>query len=159
MFKLIGSIIIMLSSVLFGMKKYNEYHERKHFLCVIFDGAVSVQNNLRCMCLPLYECFLQGGEFFEKVALLIKDGLLPQDAVTTLSRSFHMLKDSDLCLIERFSAGLSSEDVKGQLANTEFFIKELEKQISDADTELNSKGKLFLKGSILLAAALVLLLI
>lgn len=159
MFKLFGSAIILIASALFGVSKYNEYYERKRLLCSIRDGASRIETALRCTCPPLYECFLCGGEFFEKAAFLVNNGSLPEEAVKDAARSFHILKKSDLSLIERYAAGLSALDLKGQLSNTTYFCQSLEKNISEAENELNTRGKLFLKGCMLTAAAVVILLI
>jgi len=158
-FKLIGSAIIMIAAILFGTKKYSDLFERKRILCIIRDGVISIQNNLRCTCMPLYECFLQGGEFFEKSALLMRDGILPTEAVLDAAHTLHSLKSADLAAIERFSAGLCCEDCQGQITNTMHFIEELDKNILDAANELNTRGKLVLKGCILSAAAVVILLV
>lgn len=159
MFKLIGSAIILIASALFGINKYNTYYERKRLLLAIRDGVEQVENNLRCACPPLYDCFLCSGEFFEKAALLIGQGAYPQEAVKEAARSFHFLKKEDVALIDRFAAGLCAQDLAGQLSNTAYFSSQLEKNIIVAEDELNSRGKLFLKGCLLTAAAVVILLI
>lgn len=159
MFKLIGSAIILLASALFGASRYNRYYERKRLLCVIRDGAAQIENSLRCACPPLYDCFLCGGEFFEKAALMINQGETPEEAVKDAAMSLHSLNKNDLSLIDRFAAGLSAQDLKGQLANTAYFSSALEKNIAEAEKELNSRGKLILKGSMLTATAVVILLV
>ena len=159
MFKLIGAAVVILSAGLFGMKKYNELFERKRILQEIYDGCVQVGNSLRCMCLPLHEGFLCGGRFFESAAEKIGGGMLPCEAVKDTARSFHVLKAEDLRIIERFAEGLIAHDCAGQLSNTEFFTQSLKGEIENAIRELNSRGKLYVKGSILTATAVVLLLI
>lgn len=159
MFKLIGSAIILIAAALFGTSKYSAYYERKRLLCVIRDGLEQVENNLRCACPPLYDCFLCGGEFFEKAALLIGQGSYPQEAVKEAARSFHSLKKEDIALIDRFAAGLCAQDLVGQLSNTAYFSSQLEKNIASAENELASRGKLFLQGSLLTATAVVILLV
>lgn len=159
MFKLIGAAAVILSSGLIGIKKYNEFYERKHILQSIRDGAQKIKNNLSCMCMPLYECFLSGGEFFEKAALDIKRGELPSEAVRNTVFLTHCLKKEDKDIILRFADGLSACDCNGQLANIELFLREIEGSIEEALGELKTKGALFVKGSLLAAAAVVLILI
>lgn len=159
MFKIIGAAVVLLSSTLFGMKKYNEISERKRILQQIYDGSTQVKNSLRCMCLPLHESFLCGGEFFESAAQKIREGISPSEAVKDTALSLHMLTGEDLRIVERFSEGLSAPDCKGQLANIELFAEALKTAISNAARELDSRGSLYVKGSILTAAAAVLLLI
>lgn len=159
MFKLVGASVVILASGLIGIKKYNEFYERKRNLQMIRDGAEKIKNNLRCMCMPLYECFLSGGEFFEEAAQYINEGYLPKDAVENAALSENCLKKDDKEAVLRFARGLSADDCNGQIANAQLFINELDKNISEADKELSTKGALFVKGSLLTAAAVVLILI
>jgi len=158
-FKLIGAAAVILSSGLIGIKKYNEFYERKRILQSIRDGAQKIKNNLSCMCMPLYECFLSGGEFFEKAALCIKRGELPSEAVRNTAFVTHCLKKEDKDIILRFADGLCAYDCNGQIANIELFLREIEDRIECASLELKTKGTLFVKGSLLAAAAVVLILI
>ncbi len=159
MFKIIGATVVLLSATLFGMKKYNEIFERKRTLQEIYDGCTQVKNSLRCMCLPLHESFLCGGSFFESAAEKIANGVLPCDAVKDTAFSLHVLSGEDLRIATRFAEGLVAQDCAGQLANIERFAEALKEEIKNASLELNSRGKLYVKGSILTAAAAVLLLI
>lgn len=159
MFKIMGSIVVLLSATLFGMKKYNDFFERRKILQSIRDGSVQVENTLRCMCAPLHESFRCGGEFFKAAADKISCGMLPGEAVREAARALHSLNSEDLRIIERFANGLCAQDCKGQIANIGLFIKSLDTEITHATNELNTRGKLYVKGSILTAAAVVLLLI
>lgn len=159
MFKLLGGAVIILSFGLMGMKKYTEIYERKRILQNIQSGAEKIKNNLRCMCMPLYECFLFSGEFFENAGRNMENGLMPSEAVKDTAQSYHFLNKEDKEVIERFADGLSAQDCDGQIANIELFLKETEKLIEHASKELMTKGTIFLKGSLLGGAALVLLLI
>ena len=111
------------------------------------------------MCMPLYECFLSGGEFFEKAALCIKSGELPSEAVRNTALVTQCLKKGDKDIILRFADGLCAYDCNGQIANIELLLREIDGSIEDASGELKTKGTLFVKGSILAAAAVVLILI
>ena len=68
MFKIIGAVIVIGAAGLIGMSKYSRLYERKRNLSLILSGAERIHNNLKCMCMPLYECFLAGGDFFRKAA-------------------------------------------------------------------------------------------
>ena len=159
MFKIIGGAAVILAAGFIGIRKYSELYERKRFLCIIRDGAEKIRNNLKCMCMPLYECFLRGGEFFEKAAHNISRGELPSEAVKAAVDGVYQLTEEDRECVRRFADGLSANDCEGQIRNTEIFIAELEQRIKKASAELETKGKLFVKGSFLAAAALVLILI
>ena len=159
MFKIIGAAAVIIAAGLIGCMKYSEFCERKRILCVIRDGAEKIRSNLKCMCMPLYECFLYGGEFFEKAAEFMGEGDFPSVAVKTAAGDIRQITKEEKECIHRFADGLSAKDCEGQIRNTEIFLTELERHIEKASGELNTKGKLFLKGSFLIAAALVLILI
>jgi len=149
----------MLAATMMGMKKYQDFFERKRFLQSILDGSIKIKETLRCVCLPLHESFMYGGDFFSLASEKINEGMLPETAVSECAKYFSCLRDEDRRNIERFARGLDARDCKGQISNLEVFIKDTENALSRATAELNTKGTLYVKGSILTAAAIVLLLI
>lgn len=159
MLKLIGSALVFLCATYMGMSKYQEMYKRKRGLSGIRDGAIKIRDNLRCMCMPLYESFLSSGEFFEIAASNIRSGMLPMEAVKEACQKSRHLNEMDRECIHRFAEGLCAGDCKGQLANVEMFISEMDRCVDHAERELGTKGTLFIKGSILTAAAVVLLMI
>ena len=159
MLKLIGSALIFLCATYMGMSKYQDMYKRKRELSGIRDGAIKIRDNLRCMCMPLYESFLSSGEFFEIAAANIRSGQLPAEAVKEACRKNRCLREVDRECIQRFAKGLCAGDCKGQLANVEIFISEMDRCVDHAQKELGTKGTLFIKGSILTAAAVVLLML
>lgn len=102
---------------------------------------------------------MEGGEFFEVAAQKIRDGELPETAILGSLDRYSALKDSDKKILSRFARGLSAQDCDGQISNLELLISGIKLSLSDATTELQSKGGLYVKGSILAAAAVVLLMI
>ena len=159
MFKIIGAAVVIMAAGLIGMGKYNELYERKCILAEIKAGAERILSSLKCMCMPLYECFLGGGDFFKKAAELIADGMLPSDAVKNTVLDVRCITKEERETVMRFADGLCAEDCEGQVRNAELFLSEIERYIESADAELNTKGKLFVKGSLLGATALVLILV
>ena len=159
MLKLMGSSIILLCSTYMGMEKYHCFHKRKRVLADIHNGSVNIRNNLRCMCMPLYECFLCAGDFFARAAENIRKGELPSVAVKNACETEHSLSKDDRDCIFRFADGLCAGDCAGQLSNIDLFISEIKRLSEKAEKELETKGKLFVKGSFLAAAAVILLMI
>lgn len=159
MFKLLGSVAVILASGIIGIKKYTELYERARLLGVVRDGAERIRDNIRCKCMPLYDCFLCGGEFFERASYYMNEGSLPSVAVKSAAAEVGVFLTCDRDAIYRFSDGLCSEDCEGQLRNIELLIVETEKNIEHAKKQLETRGRLFIKGSFLLAAAVVLVLI
>ena len=149
----------MIAALLFGTGKYNEFYERKRVLSEIREGARKIKNDLLSVCLPLHESFFDAGEFFKEAAQSIKQGSLPQEAVNYTAQKTRWLKKSDIEAIGRFSNGLSAYDKEGQLSNIDLFLKELDSLVEKSKEELETKGMLFVKGSVLLGAAIVLILI
>ena len=159
MFKIIGAAIVILSATIFGMSRYNALFERKKTLFEILDGARKIKSKLSCMQMPLHESFMDCGAFFEKSATRIIDGSAPSEAINDVASELYSLKNEDIKIIERFASGLCASSCEGQLSNLSFFTQEIEKNLADADTQLSRKGTLYVKGSILAAAAVVLILI
>ena len=159
MFKIIGSAIVILSATIFGMSRYNALFERKKTLLEILDGARKIKAELSCLQSPLHEIFMGCGTLFENSATRIMDGTTPSEAVKDSAREMCFLKDEDLRIIERFASGLCASSCEGQLSNLAVFIQEIEKNLNDANSQLSRKGTRYVKGSILTAAAIVLLLI
>ena len=144
---------------MYGMKKYSDFSERKRLLESLYDGGVKVRDALKCCCKPLHESFMEGGEFFETAAQKIREGELPERAVLGSLDRYCALKDTDKKILSRFAHGLRAQDCDGQISNLELLINAIKLSLSDATTELKSKGGLYVKGSILAAAAVVLLMI
>lgn len=159
MFRIIGSAVVILSATLFGMRQYNTYFERKKTLQDMLDGCRLIESKLMCLHAPLHESFMGSGDFFENARTQILSGLLPEEAVRNTAYELHFLKKEDIGIIERFASGLCASSCDGQLSNLGVFKAELERVLEEATGELNLKGKLCVKGSILAAAAIVLLLI
>ena len=159
MFKIIGAASVIIAAMLYGIKKYNAFFERKWILESIRDGSIRVENVIRCMCAPLDEGFMHGGEFFISAAEKIRQGMLPSEAVRDAAAELHILKSEDLRITEGFAEGLCARDREGQLSNLRLFITALDSNIKNAASELETRGKLCVKGSILVAAAIVMLLI
>ena len=159
MLKIIGSAVVILSATLFGMRKYNAFFERKKALSEILDGARKIKTRLLTLRAPLHEIFMDTTAFFENAAKEIAGGVLPEEAVKSTAFKIEALTREDLVIIERFALGLSASSCEGQLSNLSLFITELEGKLAEASADLCGKGKLFVKGSILTAFAIVLLLI
>ncbi len=159
MFKLMGSAMVIMAAGLIGAGKYSSMCERLRMLAIICDGAERIRNNLKCMCMPLYESFLHGGEFFSKVSEYMAKGESPPDSVKMATDTVNCLEREDRELLFRFSEGLSRENCDGQIRNLDFLIEEIKKSMENAKQQLDGKGRLFLKGSLLVAAAVVLVLI
>ena len=85
--------------------------------------------------------------------------MLPPDVVKKITDDTLCFCEEDRILLYRFSDGLYSEDCNGQIRNTEIFLSEIQKNNENACRALETKGKLFIKGSLLIAGAVVLVLI
>ncbi len=159
MLKIIGSAVVILAATLFGMRKYNTFFERKKALTEILDGLRKINSKLSTLRAPLHEIFMDTTPFFEESAKRIIEGYLPEEAVKNTALKTEALRREDLIIIERFASGLCASSCEGQLSNLAVFTAEIEEKLTEATAELNLKGKLCVKGSILSAAAIVLLLI
>ena len=158
MLKLMGAAAVILAAGSLGIRKYNELCERRRILVAIRSGAQSIYNNIECMCMPLDECFLTGGELFSDSAEFMRKGALPCDAVKNAADRMRVLTKEDKACIHRFAEGLCAQNSHGQIRNLKLFQSELERCIESSSKEIETKGKLFVKGSFLGGAAVALLL-
>lgn len=159
MVKFMGAALVLLAAGLLGMKKYSDFYERKRALSLMYEGAAKMESTLESMCLPLDECFYISGGFFEKAAKNMSCGLMPKDAVIKAARENGSLKKEDMEIVEKFAYGLSAASCTGQIQNLSLFIKELEGNVKSAQKDVSTKAALCVKGSILAAAALILMMI
>ena len=117
-----------------------------------------LSGKLRCMCLPLYECFSESGGIFKDAAQYIEKGLAPKEALKKAAEECSVLTEKDKKMFSSFADGFDADSCEGQIANTELFYENIALGIEDAKEELKTKGKLSIEGSILMGAAIVLLL-
>ncbi len=114
---------------------------------------------LRCMCMPLDRCFKESGGIFKEAAEYIEKGLAPKDALKKAVSDCAVLTVKDKDMFISFADGFDADSCEGQIANTELFYENITLAIEDARSELKTKGKLSVEGSILMGIALVLFLI
>lgn len=159
MVKLAGSVITIIAAAFLGIKKYFTLKERYNILLQIKYSALQMEGRLRCMCMPLDECFKQSEGIFSVAAHCIEKGLTPKDAVEKACSENEYLTQADKEVMMRFAKGLGAQDCDGQIANTLLLAENIGMQIDDARYDLKTKGALSIKGSILTAVAVVLLII
>ena len=159
MFKIIGALIIIISFALLGIRKYNLLIERCKILEETRALAILFEGKLRCMCMPLHQCFYESGGIFKKAAAYIEKGLAPKEALKQAALEEKVLTDKDKDVFISFADGFDADSCEGQIANTTLFSENLALQIEEARTEAKTKGKLSVEGSVLMGTALVLLLI
>ena len=159
MVKLTGIVITIIAAAFLGIKKYFSLRERYNTLSQIKLSAIQMEGKLRCMCMPLDECFTESEGVFSVAAQHIKKGLIPQKAIEKACGENEYLTQADKEVIMRFAKGLSAQDCDGQIANALLLAENIQMQIDDARYNLKTKGALSIKGSILGGAAIVLLLI
>lgn len=159
MVKLSGIVITIIAAAFLGIKKYFTLRERYNILSQIKHSALQMEGKLRCMCMPLDECFTESEGLFSVAARYIEKGLIPKDAVEKACSENEYLTQADKEVLMRFAKGLGAQDCDGQIANTLLLAENIGMQIDDARNDLKTKGTLSIKGSILTAVAVVLLLI
>ena len=109
--------------------------------------------------MPLHECFGEGGSFFEKALQYIVQGDSPKEAIEKVTQKTRELKKEDREVLWRFAKGLCADDCEGQIANVENLLFQIGRKSTQAEKEIKTKGTLFIKGSLLLGGAVVLILI
>ena len=159
MLKFVGGLTVIISFALLGTRKYNLLLKRCKMLENTRSQTLLLLGKLRCLCMPLYECFKASGGIFKEAAEYIEKGLAPKDALKKAVSDCTALTEKDRDIFISFANGFDADSCEGQIANTELFYENITLRIEDARDELKTKGKLSIEGSILMGTALVLLLL
>lgn len=159
MLKFAGCLTIIASFSLLGIRKYNFLLKRCNMLESTRALTLLLLGKLRCMCMPLYECFKENGGIFKEASRYIEKGFAPKEALKKAVSDCGVLTEKDKDIFISFADGFDADSCEGQIANTELFYENIALRIEDARAELKTKGKLSIEGGILMGTALVLLLI
>lgn len=159
MLKPAGAFFLLTASLLLGLRKRYSLYKRLNLLRECESAALTVEARLRCLRLPLDECFSGCGGIFSDAAVIIQQGSPPLEAVKKAASRTEFLKDCDRTIFYEYAEGLSSDDCEGQLSNIKMLSLRLGALIEDASAEVAKYGKLAVEGSILAGAAIVLLMI
>ncbi len=159
MLKIIGALTVLSGAVLMGITGYYRLSGRVRALCRVQSSANIIEMRLRCMCMPLDDCFADTDEIFSLASQLIKKGISPAEALLQSAEKHAFLQKEDIEIFKSYALGLNSDDCEGQLAGVKMFSARIENALKNAEKDLNTRGKLTLQGSILLGAAVVIILI
>ncbi len=159
MLKLFGALFIFIAIILVGTNEYTATCERKHTLKSILSSLRLMEGVLRYQCPPLEDCFRKSGGIFLNASKFIEKGLSPCDALKKTISEERFLLNEDKSALYRFANGLYIEDCDGQIANLKALSKEMALLCEDATESVKTKGKLYLRGSVLIGAAFFILLI
>ena len=159
MLKIIGAISVICGALMWGMNKCMLLKKR---ICVLKQSQTAAWNadaRIRCLHLPLDECFEGDNGILGDASQLIKEGYLPTDAVIKAAENNRYITERDREIFRGFASGLSAADCEGQLANIKLFCQRTAAAISDAEDDFNTRGKLIFQGSLLCGAAVVIVFI
>lgn len=151
--------MLFIAAVFAGAKKYYALRARCETLYSVRRSVKQTAENLKCMCLPLYECFERCDGIFNAAFKYMNEGLAPEDAVKKAADKSLFLKNDDKKLLFDFASGLNADNCESQIANAALLEKNIDMQIESAQHDFNTRGKLCLQGGVLLGAAAVLILI
>ena len=159
MLKITGAISVICAALLWGMHKCLLLKKRIYFLKNAQTAAWNADTRIRCLHLPLDECFSSDDGIFGYASQLIKEGEFPSEAVMKSVLNNGYIKESDREIFRGFASGLSAADCEGQLSNIKLFCLRIAEAISEAEEDFHTRGKLIFQGSLLLGAAVVIILI
>ncbi|MGM9551689.1 MAG: stage III sporulation protein AB [Clostridia bacterium] len=160
MIKILGSVAVLISSVLMGMTMSQNLKNRVNVLKEIRDGAVHIKNELQYRCAPLEDCFRGRGKFFSKVYKHMQSsGLSPKESVQKTADETEYLTSADIEVMNRYAENIMCEDLKSQIVNIDFLIASLNENIKDSETEFLNKGKLYSYGGVLMGLGFIIILL
>ncbi len=160
MVRVLGIVLVLLSSVLTGIVLAKDLNERVVLLKDIRQAAIYIKSDFEYRAPALSECFENRGILFGKAAIYAKENkVLPKDALKKTVDNMSFLRQEDKDTIYSFADNLSQEEIGGQIANITWLIDALDKRIKDAESEYKTKGRLYKSGGALTGIGLVILLL
>lgn len=160
MLKILGAVMVISASTLFGFFNERKLYKRVMVLNDIYSFSICIKSDFEYRAPFLYECFENRGLLFGNAANLMKQhDLLPKDALVQSAEELKELNDGDRESVFSFANNLSAENVESQIANISHFISLIEKKINDAEAELKTKGRLYKSAGILTGIGIVILLL
>lgn len=159
MIKLIGAVMLLASFLLIGIGKRCALTGRLDTLRECEAAAMSAYSRLKCMCMPLDDCFSGSGGLFSDAADRMRRGEMPPAAMRRAAEESRFLKDKDKAVFRDFADGLALCDCDGQLANLEMLRERLRPLAAEAADDAARLGKLCIEGFFLAGAACALILL
>ena len=164
MIRVVGMVLLVLGSSLFGFGKAWELKERVRELQEIQTALLKIETAVCRFSLPLCEAFRQAGAdipLFSEAATFMEEGALAKEAFDRALDGYlptSHLVGADVALLERFRDGLSAPDTDGQTKNFAIVKADLARQIESASEAEEKQGRLYRSGGVLAGLMLGLIL-
>ncbi len=159
MIKITGTLLMLTAFLIIGLKKRYALIGRLSILRASEAAAMTAYSRLKCMCMPLDECFSGSGGLFSDAADRMTDGEMPREAMHNAAIANRFLKSCDKAVFSDFADGLTLSDCAGQLSNLEMLRERLRPLTAEAADDAARLGKLCVEGFFLAGAAFALILI
>lgn len=159
MIKITGALLLLAAFLIIGLKKRCALIGRLKLLRESEAAAMTAYSRLKCMCMPLDECFSESGGLFSEAARRMSDGEMPREAMHGAAKANRFLKSCDRAAFSDFADGLTLGDCAGQLSNLEMLRERLRPLAAEAADDAARLGKLCVEGFFLAGAAFALILI
>ena len=164
MFKIIGGLLVLVSTSLWGIN----IHKRMKIHTEITDGCIKglfcLKENIRFSMENLYECLLacsrssgRAEQMFKDTANMIKEGVCPSDALFKSVSECELMDESTKNIL--YTLELGKTDAEGQLLMLDKCISELNLVLVSLTETVKTKGVLYKKCGIVSGLLIVILLI
>ena len=141
--KVLGSLLLLLSGLLWGAAKSRELWRRERLLREWQRLLQNLQTSVRCWARPLGELVEKEDSPFCRAA--VERPCFSQDPRAALAQAGEELltRTSDRALYQGFVAGLGVSDVQGQLQHMGLYAGLVEQALGEAREERGKLGRLY----------------
>lgn len=141
--KLVGSLLLLISGLLWGGAKARELLRREQLLAEWQRLLQSLKTGISYSARPLGEFIREEDSPFCQAAVMQPDfGRDPPGALARAGEGL-LSKPSDRALYESFARGLGASDAPGQLRHIDLYAARVEEALREAREERDKRGRLY----------------
>ncbi len=147
--KIIGAILIVFAGFMAGNSFSKKLHERKNFLKAFIVFLTNLSTQLRYNSSDIFTLINTSNQISELQFFDFEDiepnqpfSKLWKTKIRALPKSLSLTK-TDIEMLIEFGSELGKTDIDGQLTHIELYKTVFEKQLSDAESAIGQKSKLY----------------
>ena len=159
MLKIFGILMLCVSIIAAGFCLYDKYLSRKKYIEALLKLSETVVVLMQSSNENIFKILNDNAN---NELLFLKDinqsNMFNKDKVLELLTKYNISKD-DRSIVSDFIMGLGTTDIKGQTVHCNFFNGKFRLMLSEAEKNLTDKAKIYRSLSMLLSAAVFIILI
>ncbi len=165
MIKILGLVLLMLSSFLFGQLLASTLYKRKAFLQDFVSFLTTLQIRIRysnCELKNLISQSMTQPMLKNNKDFIVNDGnqfnISWENSVEKIPKIYGLTKE-DKKLLYEFGKGLGTTDVEGQIEHISLYITLFTNAFKNADENINKRSKLYRMSGLIIGAVTAIMMI